>query len=202
MITRVVFAPQPLFLLPEYQGRTMPAPELRTAAVEAVSRLGDAGRIVVISGGEAGPRLPVGLRVAYELLAAAGVGHLPGDVLVPFDLPTDACLERGQQLATDDISTALLVMADGSARRGEKAPGYVDDRARPYDDAFVRAIERGAPDELAALDADLATELLFQGRAALQVAAGAVGVLTPSPMMLWTGDPFGVMYVVAEWALE
>jgi hypothetical protein len=203
VITTIVFVPQPLFLLPEYQGRTAPAPDLAAAAVQAVGRLAGAGRLVVVTGDHGGTpnRRPAGARVADELLRGAGIRTRPAELVVPADLPPGACRERGAALAAGDEPRALLVLADGSARRGEKAPGYVDERAFAYDQAFVTAIAQGRPEALAALDAGLATELLFQGRAALAVAAGAVAGRTPSPEILWTGDPFGVMYVVAAWSV-
>lgn len=203
MITRVVFAPQPLFLLPEYRGRVDPAPDLRAAAVEAVGRLDGSARVVVVTGDHGGTadRRPAGLRVADELLTTAGMRSRPEEFVVAAGLPAGECRRRGEALAGREEPVALLVVADGSARRGEKAPGYVDERSLAYDEQFVGAIAGGRPEGLAALDARLAEELLFQGRAALQVAAGAVAGLTPSPQVLWTGDPFGVMYVVADWAL-
>lgn len=203
MITRVVFAPRPLFLLEEYRGRVDPAPELRAAAVEAVRGLAGAGHLVVVTGDHGGTanRRPAGLRVAAELLTAAGV-RAQEELVVPDGRPAGECRRPGEALAAREEPLALLVMADGSARRGEKAPGHVDERAFAYDEQFVAAIAEGSPERLAALDGAVAQELLVQGWAALQVAAAAVAGRSPSPRMIWSGDPFGVMYVVADWSLR
>jgi hypothetical protein len=94
---------------------------------------------------------------------------------------------------------ALLVMGDGSARRGEKAPGYDDPRARPYDDAVARALATADLAALRGLDPGLAAELLASGRAPWQVLAGAAAGTG------WRGDlsyyaaPYGVAYFVAGW---
>src|SRR5213075_2398174 len=65
---------------------------------------------------------------------------------------------------------ALLVMGDASARRTEKAPGYIDARAALYDGAVADAMRSG-PDAVAALDADLADQLLVAGWPAWQFLA-------------------------------
>lgn len=93
----------------------------------------------------------------------------------------------------------LLVMADGSARRGLKAPGYLDPRAAPYDQAIERALTGGDPSGLAMLDADLAAELLVAGRAAWQVLAGATERCRFASQVHYLGDPFGVWYPVVSW---
>ncbi|MGL5817759.1 MAG: hypothetical protein ACRCYR_09375 [Phycicoccus sp.] len=71
-------------------------------------------------------------------------------------------------------SSALVVVADGSARRGEKAPGHLDERAFAFDDALVAALGGADPAALLALDATRAADLLADGRAPLQVAAAAM----------------------------
>ncbi len=67
--------------------------------------------------------------------------------------------------------TALLVMGDGSARRSVKGPGYLDERAQPFDDAVVDALANAAPEQLATLDLALAAELLVAGAPAWVAAA-------------------------------
>jgi hypothetical protein len=51
---------------------------------------------------------------------------------------------------------------------------------------------------LLALDADLARELMATGRAAWQVLAGALAGRQPACRILYSGDPFGVAYLVAS----
>ncbi|PRY52950.1 hypothetical protein BCF74_12921 [Knoellia remsis] len=71
----------------------------------------------------------------------------------------------------------LLVVADGSARRTEKAPGHFDERSAAMDDAIVGALREagsGGLDRLLDLDPDLCADLLVAGRAPLQVMAAAL----------------------------
>jgi hypothetical protein len=112
--------------------------------------------------------------------------------------PPAECARLGAALA-DGASTTLLVMGDGSARRGPKAPGYVDERARIFDDRATRALSRADVGALAALDPDLAAELLVAGRAAWQVLAGALGQGSAAGRLLLADDPFGVLYLVLTW---
>ena len=44
------------------------------------------------------------------------------------------------------LAPPLLVVADGSARRTEKAPGHLDPRAAAVDDALVDALSSGSED--------------------------------------------------------
>lgn len=78
--------------------------------------------------------------------------------------------------------TTLLVVADGSARRTEKAPGHLDPRSHEVDAAIVASIRGAADGGLAALldlDPDLCADLLVAGRAPLQVLAAAAGATNP-----------------------
>ena len=93
---------------------------------------------------------------------------------------------------------ALLVMADGSARRGLRAPGS-------WTSAAFRSTRplRGpsGPDDLAALlalDSELARELMATGRAGWQVLAGAMSGCRPTSEIRYCDDPFGVAYLVAS----
>jgi hypothetical protein len=104
-------------------------------------------------------------------------------------------------------ATTLLVVADGSACRTEKAPGHLDDRASAVDDDIVDAI-RGSADggleRLLDLDPTLCAELLVAGRAPLQVLAAAVTGEGPAPTVVSceVSDPFGVLYVIAHLTLS
>jgi aromatic ring-opening dioxygenase LigB subunit len=92
---------------------------------------------------------------------------------------------------------SLLVIADGTARRSLKAPGYLDPRAEPYDASVHRAIENGDLSALATLDPELARDLVASGWAALQVLAAAFGDDRPQTTIHYSGAPFGVGYLVA-----
>ena len=92
----------------------------------------------------------------------------------------------------------MLVMGDGSARRSVSAPGHLDERAVPFDDAVERAVRDGDLAALGALDPGLARELMVTGRPAWQVLAGAWGPEKPATQVRYADDPFGVAYLVAR----
>lgn len=98
--------------------------------------------------------------------------------------------------------TVLLVVADGSARRGLRAPGHLDGRAHDFDAAWMAAVESGSPQGLLDIDSELATELLCSGRAPLQVLGAATRDRSVSAEVLASGDPFGVAYSVAVWTCD
>ena len=66
------------------------------------------------------------------------------------------------------FAVALIVAADGSARRGLKAPGYIDPRAADYDAQLAWCLSSGDAAGLADLDRHLAAELLSRGTTSLQ----------------------------------
>jgi hypothetical protein len=66
-------------------------------------------------------------------------------------------------------------MGDGSARRSASAPGYLDERAAPFDETVERAVRAGDLPAIAALDPVLAADLLAVGRPAWQALAGGLG---------------------------
>ena len=88
-------------------------------------------------------------------------------------------------------------MADGSAMRGPRAPGYLDERAGAFDAGVERALRAGDLHALEAIDPALARELMATGRPAWQVLAGATHGAALRADVMYAGDPFGVMYVVA-----
>jgi len=90
-------------------------------------------------------------------------------------------------------------MGDGSARRGLKAPGYLDERAFPFDDRAVQALSCADVETLSALDPGAAADLLVAGRAPWQVLAGALGRRPAAGRLLLADDPFGVLYLVVTW---
>jgi hypothetical protein len=145
-----------------------------------------------------GVRLPLSLLVGRTLLDASSWS---GDVVlqaVAHDAPPERCAALGADLVAGR-RTALLVLGDGSARRGPKAPGYVDDRARAFDGRVAAALADGDARELAAIEPGTAAELLVAGRAAWQVLAGALDGGRATGRLLHADDPFGVLYLVATW---
>lgn len=155
------------------------------------------GVAVDLGAADGAPALPLALTLGRWLLDRAGAeaGLLFG---VPADAGAQRCQEVGAALADRGDRVGLLVMGDGTGRRTPK-PGYLDQRAEPFDAAVAAALAAGDPSGLAAIDVALADELLVQGRAAWQVLAGAAGD------QRWRGDvtydaaPYGVGYLVASW---
>lgn len=229
MITAVVVLPCPPALLPGATGasRVPEVERLRTSCLTALRPLTDdrIDRILVIGAGRpgegsdakgsvvpAGRRLtpwpereseplPMALAVGAALLAEAGLAG-PRFCGVYEDSAAEVCRQVGGALAELDGRTALVVMADGSARRSATAPGYLDDRAVSYDAEIQRAVTEGDTAALAALDPDLATQLWAGGRAAWQVLAGALQADGRHwrGEFLYSDDPFGVWYGVARLA--
>ena len=118
------------------------------------------------------------------------------------ETPAD-CRKLGAELAAGGQRTALLVLGDGSARRGPKAPGAFDPRAAAFDAGVERAVREADLDALLAVDPALARGLMATGRPAWQVLAGALAGTElagtgPAVRVRYAGDPFGVMYLVAS----
>jgi len=154
---------------------------------------GDAGAGPTPSSG-----LPTALGVGAWLLGQTGYA---GDRIlrsVGHDEPTGRCADTGAALAAARERAALLVMADGSARRTLKAPGYFDERSAGFDAAVEHAIRTGRLDALLSVDAGLARELMATGRPAWQVLAGALRGRKVTTEVRYCDDPFGVAYLVAS----
>ncbi|MFF7852626.1 class III extradiol dioxygenase subunit B-like domain-containing protein [Streptomyces sp. NPDC007904] len=146
--------------------------------------------------------LPYGLAVGAWLLSRARGVEAPVEGLaVGEDLPAERCLEEGRAVAARAERVALLVMGDASACRTLKAPGYLDERAAPFDAEAARALGAADTEALRALDPDLARELKVSGRAPWQVLAGAAAGNTHLEGTLLHKDaPYGVGYIVATWS--
>jgi hypothetical protein len=226
VITRAVLCPSPPLLARELTGRDPVASGLRDACAAAVARLvtAGAGVVAVVGAGAATrtwdpddkldvsayapraaprkPGLPLALGLGAMLLDSAGyAGPRLLQAVSESETPA-ACLRLGASLAAAAPAVGLLVVGDGSARRGQAAPGHFDERAAPFDEAVRGAVSRGDMAALAALDPALAGELMATGRAAWQVLAGAAGgrpagPAGPAAEILYADDPFGVAYLVA-----
>ncbi|MFH9864150.1 class III extradiol dioxygenase subunit B-like domain-containing protein [Streptomyces sp. NPDC017202] len=168
----------------------------RGFGVDLAVRLGGAG-----AEDASGPGLPPSLAVGAWLLERAGWSDGPVEGLgVEESLAPGRCAEAGREIAARPGRTALLVMGDASACRTLKAPGYLDERAAPFDAEAGRALGAADIAALTALDAGLAGELKAAGRAPWQVLAGAAQDAGLSGTLLYEDAPYGVGYVVAAWS--
>ena len=150
------------------------------------------------AGSRVKPGLPLALGLAALLLDTAGYTGPRLLQAVDESEPAGACLRLGRELAGAATRVAMLAVGDGSARRGPSAPGYLDERAAPFDDAVRHAVGNGDMAALAGLDPALARDLMATGRAAWQVMAGAMGTSTrPRTEVRYADAPFGVAYLVA-----
>ncbi len=140
---------------------------------------------------------PLPLLVAGWLAGQTGADiRIRGELVAP-DASPDDCAALGRALAAEDVG--LLVVGDGAATHTEKAPGYPDERAGPFDESVAAALRDADPAALAALDPDLATALFASGRAPWQVLAGAAAGGGWRGELLHSSIPFGVAYHVAVW---
>jgi hypothetical protein len=143
--------------------------------------------------------LPLSLLVGAWLTA----GGVRSFVVVDDDMDPADCAALGRELATSAGRVGLVVMGDGSARRSEKAPGYLDPRAAVFDDGVAAALASGDVDALARLDPALARELAVAGRAPWQVLAGAAaGRARPRVSGGRHEAPYGVGYHVVTWSWQ
>jgi len=211
--------PHPPLLVPQVAaGAAGELDELRAACESAARPLSAADTVLVIGadtrthkysppfGGSLAPwgvdrpiGEPGGEKLPLSLLIGAWLRpDATGFVSVAADATAAECAALGQSLAADG-NVGLLVMGDGSARRTEKAPGYLDPRAEPFDRAVTTALAKADVDALLALDPILAADLLVAGRAPWQVLAGAARNAGLAGEVLFDAAPYGVAYIVASW---
>lgn len=179
---RIALIPGVPALLPEYAGLEDRVSELRAASRAAGAWLvADEPALVLVVGDSSGPGglEPLALRLARSLLPGRQVS-----------------LSRDQPSPED--AAAVLVVAGGSARRTTEAPGYLDDRAVPFDALVEQALSSGDGPRLAGIDTELAAELMVGGVEALRALGRLLDGDTPGTMD-YVGDPYGVRYWVARW---
>jgi len=176
---RVVIVPGTLALLPEYASIEDPIPELRKAVDEAVAWLLEDGGASVLAAS------PAARRIADHLLEHGGRAA--------------SASERSAETRSADTGPGLLVVANGSATRTEKAPGHLDERAAGFDAAIGTSLRAGEPAALADIDLDLADELWALPDAdVLRTLAERVPPVDEAHVD-YDDDPFGVQYWVVRW---
>lgn len=226
MITAAALCPAAPLIARELTGADPVVPDLRQACLDTASELlhGDPDVVAVVGPGSetrtwdehaqldvaafapglglralAGiERVPMPLGLGARLLDQAGYAGRRVLQSIGVDEPVGSCAELGIQIARSAERVALLVMADGSARRGLKAPGYLDERSIPFDAEVERAVRAGDLAALLAVDQDLARDLMATGRSAWQVLAGALDGVQSINRIRYCGDPFGVAYLAAS----
>ena len=178
--SRVVLVPGVLALLPSYAGLVDPVAELRAACLDAVGWLAEGGEPVTVVAD------PQGQRVAAALLAAVGAD--------PGALHADSAGFSGHF-----TPGRQLVVANGSARRSEKAPGHLDERAFAFDSALDSALRTPDPAALAEVDERLGAELLGANIPGFRTLGGILSDKHETTVG-YADDPFGVQYWVMRWA--
>lgn len=100
----------------------------------------------------------------------------------------------GSRRARPTDEASYLVVGNGSAKRLDTSPGYVDERAIPFDADLGERLRSG---DLSGIDLDLARELWADAEPIARLG----GVLPPGAACTvdYDDDPFGVQYWVARW---
>jgi len=135
------------------------------------------------------------LRLACQEAVAWLVEEGPTSVTVVGDVRIGEALLPGVELGLN--GEVVLVVANGSARRGEKAPGHLDERSFAFDEAIGHALRTGDARALGDIDEALGEELLAAGLTGLGMLSGLSGVEAKT---WYDADPFGVQYWVVTWA--
>jgi hypothetical protein len=224
--TAVVFVPAAPLLVPQVAGGSAAVDaDLRVACLDAVSRAldSDPDTVVVVAStsdpstwdedaswdfaGFGVPReptadrtrLPWPLGIGAWLLDEGGwPGHRKYVGVANSDERDTVCDSR--QPDTDSERCVVIVVADGSACRTERAPGHLDPRAEGFDDGIADALSRGDLDALAAIEPTFARQLLCRGVPAWRWLRAALGDVPAGRAELLTHvAPYGVAYFVALW---
>jgi hypothetical protein len=213
VIIAAAICPHPPLIVPTVAGAAaFETDDLRSACDLAVRRMLSASpRQVIVIGSDGGPLglrpyapgapdlpaddLPLPLVIGNWLLDRAGLDVAARQLV--------AVLVDGSPVGSwPDLSepTGLLVMADGSARRSAKAPGYLDERAAPFDAAVTTALASSDLAFLADLDVRLAGEVLVGGVGPLRALARLASGAPWRAQLLYDAAPYGVQYTVAAWS--
>jgi hypothetical protein len=225
-VVSVVFCPEPPLLLPEVEGRpSADSTELRAACGRAVAALVDtAPAVVVVVGGGSPPGVRFGAGDAADLggwgvrgvVPFAGPAGPGGRRLPPAHAIGARLLDEAGYGGTrvgvgpEDLAVllgelpgplGLLAMGDGSARRTPKAPGALDVRAAPFDAEVRAALGAGDAAGLAALDLAEGERLLAAGTATWRAVGAALLGARFRGTVHYDDAPFGVGYLVADWAV-
>ncbi len=151
--------------------------------------------------------LPLSLTIGRWLLdRAAWDGRVIAQEIGPMATPQE-CRTIGERLRAEISGRdCWVIMGDGSSRRGDRGHDPHDDgEARRYDEAIAEAFAAGDVGGIAELDVATAELAGAGGRGAWQVLAAAVqagSAVAPAvarSAVTYSGAPFGVGYLVANW---
>ena len=226
-IVSAALVPAAPVIVPGLSGHTMPAPEVRSAALDAIQRMIDAGvdEVIVLAeadrdglfdstapwglhriGGmhpasEAGAvfdqLLTMPLAIGASMLRDAGWTGTTYFHALERTISADAAAEVGRGLGTTKRSVGLLLLGNGSACCTEKAPGSFHPQANEFNTSLVAMIRQGNRAAMMALPTQGAAEQLSDIRVPLQVFAGATSEHRLVSSIGFTGDFAGVYYICA-----
>jgi hypothetical protein len=97
---------------------------------------------------------------------------------------------------------AVLAMGDGSARRTIRSPGWWDAAGEPFDDAVAAALGAGDAAALAGLDPAEGERLLAEGVPVWRAVGAALAGRQITARLHHHAAPYGVGYLVADWAVR
>jgi hypothetical protein len=227
VIVGAAFCPHPPVLVPDVaQGAAPELDALRSACRAAIRKVAPlAPRLVLLGSGPSsgahaagatgsfagfgfplevslGPTAsgPVGLPLSLTVgawLVRDALGPHPG--VVGFSVGPDAAPVDDLGRAVTEQDAVLVVMGDGSARRSTAAPGYLDERAEPFDASVAAALAGGDGARLRSALPGAGPDLLAAGVPVWQVAADLLGGRTWDAELLYDAAPYGVGYFVATW---
>ncbi|WP_149359907.1 class III extradiol ring-cleavage dioxygenase family protein [Lolliginicoccus suaedae] len=103
------------------------------------------------------------------------------------------------ELGAEPRAIGVLLVADGSMRLTEKAPGSLDPRAVDWEDRLAAALDTGDQQFLATLDASACQEMGIADRAAWTILAGLFPDGPSSVTDRHDSAPYGVGYHVGMW---
>jgi hypothetical protein len=223
-IGAVAFVPAAPLLIPAVAGGSAGLEaELRAASLDAVARAVSGGpdQVVVVASVPASGEWSQ--RSTWDF-AGFGVARTPPDPrpTLPWPLGIGAWLldevgwgggrryvgvatSAGAAPLADPQSvvgrTSVVVVGDGSARRSERAPGHLHERAEAFDVAVADLLGRGDLTGLSGLDETLADELMCSGLPAWRWLIAALdGTVVADAELLTHSAPYGVGYFVAHWS--
>ncbi|MDT0276527.1 class III extradiol ring-cleavage dioxygenase family protein [Blastococcus goldschmidtiae] len=219
----VAFCPPAPLLLPAVEGRAVAeTTDLRRACRAAVAAMLAVGpeTVVVVAEAPAGTRHGAGdvarlrgLGLDLDVPFAGPSAAEPGIAGVGFGVGAwllDEASFAGRRIGVGPADLAgvlgecagpvgVLALGDGSARRGVKAPGYLDEAAGPFDAVVAGALARGDAAALAALDPAEGRRLLAAGVPVWRAVGSALAGRSIAGRLHADAAPFGVGYLVADW---